>query len=85
MEKFNLKQKYFFSISDGKYYKLLIIDNIDFTLPYIDVYGGTRVSLSENKKHYSDFNNANNFKPSFNLCIETILDLERRWNNLCLR
>ena len=43
--KIQFETKIFFSISDGKYYKLLIIDNIDFTLPYIDVYGGTRVSL----------------------------------------
>ena len=40
--------KRIYSHHDGNIYNLLIVDDFNYTIPYIDVYGGKRVRLSEN-------------------------------------
>ena len=39
--------KKFYSRLDGKYYNVLIIDSVNYIIPYTDIYGGSRVTLRE--------------------------------------
>ena len=39
-----------FSKYDGKYYKIIVVDSFNFRIPYTDIYGGRRVTLTESTK-----------------------------------
>lgn len=58
--KLQFEPKIIYSMNDGKYYHILVVDSFNYTLPYTDYYGGKRVII-ENKR-----NNTNTMKNTLN-------------------